>query len=159
MRIKFLKDNDFVNYYKCSMFIGMPFCDWKCCTEANIPATVCQNFPWFKEEIMEISNQTIIDRYLSDPLVEAIVFGGLEPMDSFQDLISFAAHFRLYSSDDVVIYTGYKEEEIAEKILALQTFPNIIVKFGRFIPNQESIFDSVLGVELASPNQYAKKIS
>lgn len=108
---------------------------------------------------MEISNQTIIDRYLSDPLVEAIVFGGLEPMDSFQDLISFAAHFRLYSSDDVVIYTGYKEEEIAEKILALQTFPNIIVKFGRFIPNQESIFDSVLGVELASPNQYAKKIS
>jgi hypothetical protein len=34
---------------------------------------------------------------------------------------------------------------------------NIIVKFGRYRPNQEPHFDKVLGVELASDNQYAKE--
>ena len=38
-------------------------------------------------------------------------------------------------------------------------FRNIIVKFGRFIPDQESHYDEVLGVNLASNNQYAKKLS
>ena len=33
----------------------------------------------------------------------------------------------------------------------------IAIKYGRFIPNQETHFDSMLGVTLASPNQYAKK--
>jgi len=32
---------------------------------------------------------------------------------------------------------------------------NIIIKFGRFIPDQKSHMDETLGVELASPNQYA----
>ena len=35
------------------------------------------------------------------------------------------------------------------------SWDNIIIKFGRFIPDQKSTFDSVLGVELASQNQYA----
>jgi hypothetical protein len=38
-------------------------------------------------------------------------------------------------------------------------FDNIIVKFGRFIPDDEKRFDEVLGVELASHNQYAEVIS
>ena len=41
----------------------------------------------------------------------------------------------------------------------LKQFPNIIIKFGRFIPNQQSHYDEVLGINLASDNQYAKKIS
>ena len=36
---------------------------------------------------------------------------------------------------------------------------NIIVKFGRFIPNSPHIYDTLLGVELASNNQYAKIIT
>ena len=35
---------------------------------------------------------------------------------------------------------------------------NIIIKFGRFIPNRPSRYDEVLGVELASDNQFAKRI-
>ena len=38
-------------------------------------------------------------------------------------------------------------------------YSNIIIKFGRFIPNREPHFDEVLGVNLASNNQYAKRIS
>ena len=33
----------------------------------------------------------------------------------------------------------------------------IIVKFGRFRPNQEPHYDEVLGVNLISDNQYAKE--
>ena len=36
---------------------------------------------------------------------------------------------------------------------------NIIIKFGRYIPNQEKHYDDVLGIELASDNQYAEVIS
>ena len=33
---------------------------------------------------------------------------------------------------------------------------NLYVKYGRFIPDQQSVFDEVLGVNLASQNQYGK---
>ena len=36
-------------------------------------------------------------------------------------------------------------------------YDNIVVKFGRFRPNQDPHYDNVLGVKLASNNQYAKK--
>jgi hypothetical protein len=38
-------------------------------------------------------------------------------------------------------------------------FSNIIIKFGRFRPGQEPHYDEVLGVKLASDNQYAKRVS
>ena len=73
--------------------------------------------------------------------------------------------------DDIVIYTGYNENEeiFTEKcfevfnrhmnlIEHLSRYKNIIIKFGRFIPNRPHKFDEVLGVELASDNQYAKFI-
>ena len=62
------------------------------------------------------------------------------------------------ANDDIIIYTGYNEEEISEYINILHNFSNIIVKFGRFIPNSLHKFDNILGVELASDNQYAKFI-
>ena len=49
--------------------------------------------------------------------------------------------------------------EIKEYIDKLKAFPNIIVKFGRYIPNHEKHFDEVLGIYLASDNQYAERIS
>lgn len=54
---------------------------------------------------------------------------------------------------------GYKEDEIEDKINQLKQYKNIIVKFGRFVPNQEKHKDSLLGIYLASFNQYAIKIS
>ena len=63
--------------------------------------------------------------------------------------------------DVIVIYTGYTAEEINDKgyIEELKKYPNIIIKYGRFIPDQKAHFDEVLGVNLQSDNQYAKRIS
>ena len=46
-------------------------------------------------------------------------------------------------------------EELKDEIPLLHQFDNIIIKFGRFIPNTPHIFDAILGVELASNNQHA----
>jgi DNA gyrase/topoisomerase IV subunit B len=80
-------------------------------------------------------------------------------MDSFGDLIEFVRLFREKSDDDIVIYTGYYKEEIEDYINQLKQYKNIIVKFGRYIPDEEKHRDSVLEVNLASNNQYAEKIS
>ena len=55
--------------------------------------------------------------------------------------------------------SGYDKEEIENELLELKKFDNVVVKFGRFIPNQEPHYDAVLGVKLASDNQYAERIS
>ena len=62
--------------------------------------------------------------------------------------------------DDIVIYTGYTEAECKAScyIYDLLRYKNIIIKFGRFVPNQEPHYDEVLGVMLASDNQYAKRL-
>ena len=83
----------------------------------------------------------------------------MEPLDSFEDVIEFISILRKYSDSDVILYTGYYKSEIEDKIEQLQKFPNIIVKFGRFKPNEPHHIDPILGVELASTNQYAEKIS
>jgi hypothetical protein len=44
-------------------------------------------------------------------------------------------------------------------LIQLKQFPNIVVKFGRYVPKCEAHFDEVLGIKLASPNQYAERIS
>lgn len=46
-----------------------------------------------------------------------------------------------------------------DKFHVLSEYKNIVVKFGRYIPGQEKHYDEVLGVYLASDNQYAEKIS
>lgn len=159
MLLKFVKDDDFVNYKKCSLFLGTVTCSWKCCHEACLSESICQNYPWFKQNNVNLSDEEIVKRYMSDPLEEAVVFGGLEPFDQFQELYNFIQMFRRITDDDVVIYTGYYQEEIESKINLLSEYKNIIIKFGRFIPNQKQHYDDVLGVSLASLNQYAKKIS
>ena len=61
--------------------------------------------------------------------------------------------------DILDILAGYNKEEIQDKIDILKNFINIIIKFGRYIPNQKPHYDEVLGVNLASDNQYGEKIS
>ena len=62
------------------------------------------------------------------------------------------------SSDTIVIYTGYYPSEIGDKLKKLFKFKNIIIKFGRFIPNDTPRHDNILGVTLASSNQFAQTI-
>jgi hypothetical protein len=95
---------------------------------------------------------------MNNPITKAIVCGGLEPFDSWIELLDFIKEFRYYSDDDIVIYTGYKEEEIVDKVNVLKSYEPIIIKFGRYIPGQQSHYDEVLGINLASNNQYAKTI-
>ena len=159
MKLKFIKRDDFVNYKKCSMFLGTTSCDWKCCKENNLPCSTCQNHSWSNNPIKQFKDEIIIDMYLKDGLEESIVFGGLEPMLQFQELVSFIDKFRKVSEDDIVIYTGYYKTEIEKEIEILKKYKNIIIKFGRYIPNRQSRYDEVLGVTLASDNQYAEKIS
>jgi len=159
MMIKGLTDEDFLQYKKPAMFIISPYCTFKCDKENG--SQYCQNWSLSKVKISNVSNDHIIKRYLNDDITKAIVFGGLEPMDSFEEVFSFIDSLRnkYECNDDVVIYTGYTEEEIADKINYLKNFKNIIVKFGRYRPNQQPHYDEVLGVPLASDNQHAVKIS
>ena len=153
MLIKGLVDEDFCNYFKPSMFIIFPRCSFKCDKEAG--CTICQNSILAHEP----DYSTIVDRYINNPITKAIVFGGLEPFDTPETMLRLIEHFRQETQDDIVIYTGYTEEELQKEIKTYQQFKNIIIKFGRFIPSQEKHYDEVLGVELASPNQYARRIS
>ena len=158
MRIKFLVDEDFVNYKKPSMFIGFPSCTWKC--EKECGQKMCQNKELALSPDIEISCKTIVDRYMGNPITKAIVMGGLEPFDSWEDLCFLIEEFRKNTEDEIIIYTGFNLHEIQGEIIFLQTFfKNIIIKFGRFVPNQTSHYDEVLGIKLASDNQYATRIS
>lgn len=153
MKIKGLISEDLVNYKKPSMTIIFPYCTFKC------GEGYCQNSELAKAPIIEMNINNLVDRYINNPITEAVVMQGLEPFDSWNDLKSFVHELREYCNNDIVIYTGYDKNEIIEKINELSKYPNIIVKFGRYIPNQEKHYDDVLGVYLASNNQYAEGIS
>ena len=153
MIIKGIIDEDFVNYKKCSMTIMCPYCSFKCDKECG--NQVCQNSSLAKSESYNIANDKLVHRYIANDISESIVFQGLEPFDSYDELFDLIRKFREQTQDDIVIYTGYAEQEISNKVQTLQPFGNLIIKFGRFIPNQQNHFDNVLGVNLASDNQYA----
>lgn len=156
MKIRNLMDEDIVNYKKTAMFIATCFCDFKCCKELNLDICICQNSPITKTDIVDMPNEKIIKRYLKNKLTKAIVFGGLEPFKQYDELIEFIKDFRTKSDDDIVIYTGYNKNEI--NLDEIKKFKNIIIKFGRYIPGHKVHFDEVLGVNLASDNQYAEII-
>lgn len=159
MEIKGIIHEDFVNYKVCSMTIAMPYCTFKCDKECG--SNVCQNSKLAKDPTLDIPAAKIIDQYLYNPLSHAIVFQGLEPFDSYNDLYYFiyALRFVFKNDDPVVIYTGYNKDEILSKIDDLRKFSNIIIKFGRYIPDQKPHYDEILGVNLASDNQYAEVIT
>lgn len=172
MKIKAIIDEDFVNYKVPVMYIAFPSCTFKCDIENG--SQYCINCGLTKEPDIEISKEALIERYISNPITKGIVLAGLEPLDSFMDLFAFVDCFRRqYKLDDpIVIYTGYTEEELINgqfsnrELKSDEVYGNewkmltkygIIVKFGRFRPNEEKHYDEVLGVYLASNNQYAKE--
>jgi hypothetical protein len=159
MKTKGIIMDDFVNYKVPSMTIMMPYCSFKCDKEYGEP--VCQNCALASASIEEYEVADIIEAYQINPLTRAVLFQGLEPFDSFDDLYDFIFQFRRCFSinDDIVIYTGYNSYEIDNQLTQLKQFENIVIKFGRYIPQQSPVYDAILGVELASPNQYAERIS
>lgn len=157
MLIKGIIDEDFINYKKPCMVIEFPYCSFKCDKECG--KQVCQNGALANSSNINIERMDLVDRYLKNDITQSIVMQGLEPFDSWNDLITLIFLFRCYTNDDIVIYTGYNESEVFEQIERLQYFKNIIIKFGRYIPNQQAHYDDILGVNLASNNQYAIKIS
>ncbi len=157
--IKTIVDENFQDYKKASMFIAFPKCDFKCFRELGLDASKCQNYEISKMKDIRVDVSEIFERYTSNPITSAVVLGGLEPFKSFDEVYSLISYFRTNGcDDDFVIYTGYYPDEIKEHINKLREFENIIVKFGRFIPDSVCKFDNLLGVNLASSNQYALNI-
>ena len=173
MIVKEIRDEDFTSYKKPSMVIGFPSCTFKCERECGCKG-MCQNLALVTAPDIEIGYEHIVDRYLKNPITKAIIMAGLEPFDSFPDLIDLIHYFRVKTKDDIVIYTGYTEEEIKNMqytihyswgkqnysyLGEISKCTNIIIKYGRYKPNEEPHYDNVLGIKLASSNQYAVRIS
>lgn len=160
IRIKEIVDENFQDYKKASMMIATEKCDFKCFKELGLDASICQNMQITKKLSIEMSVDLIFKRYQLNPITKAIVIGGLEPMLQFNEVYELIKYFRENNcADEFVIYTGYYKDELTYEVSELEKFNNIIIKFGRFIPESEKIFDKVLGVWLSSNNQYAERIS
>lgn len=139
------------------MFLIFPYCSFKCDTENG--SCICQNSSLVNRPNIDVDIDKIIAKYMSNNISKSIVCGGLEPLDSWEELKAFIVNLRYRTNDPLIIYTGYSKDEIKDQIAWLQLYENIIVKFGRYIPNQETHYDKVLGIYLASDNQYAEVIS
>ena len=160
MRVKSIVSERFQDYKLPSMFIATCFCDYKCCTELGLDIGMCQNAPLAQSENIDIPYQTIYEQFINNPITKAVVIGGMEPMIQINEVIDLINLFRNQGENcPFVIYTGYYPNEIPEPLERLKQYKNIIVKFGRYIPNSQSKYDEILGVTRASSNQYAEIIS
>lgn len=159
MKLKGIIDCDFTNYKEPVLTLEFPHCDFKCDKLNN--CQVCQNCNLALEPDIEISFEKIWKLYKQNPLTKGFCFQGLEPFDSEMELYSFIDFIRSGKSCDdlIIIYTGYNSEELKQQVNILKNYSNIIIKWGRFILNNQPHFDETLGVNLASDNQYAERIS
>lgn len=158
MILKGLIDTDSINYKKICMVVEFPTCDFKCDKECG--QQVCQNCTLATAPNIEIDIGKLVVRYCNSSISQSLCCQGLEPFDSWESLKTLIHAIRAVGiKDDIVIYTGYTKCEIADKVEWLKKFSNIIIKFGRYIPNQKPHYDEMLGVDLASDNQYAERIS
>ena len=156
MKLKGIIDYDCVNYKDACMTLMFPYCSFKCDRENG--CNVCQNSSLVEEKTLDISMEYIVKIFKDNPLTHAICLQGLEPLDSWGELKDFITLFRSKSTAPIVIYTGYNKEEIEDKIEWLKEQKPMIIKYGRFVPNQQPHYDAVLGVNLASDNQHAEEL-
>ena len=156
MRIRGIQIEDFVNYKQPSMFIATCFCDWKCCKSHP---EICQNAALAQAPVIHFSKQQFLYLYRNNDITSALVFGGLEPILQFEEVLEIIDHFRTHDEHcPIIIYSGYEEEEIAQEIQYLSAYDNTILKVGRYIPNRKTRYDPILGVTLSSDNQYAIEV-
>lgn len=158
IQVRTIAQEDFSHYKEPAMVIGMPYCDWKC--EKECGQAVCHNAPLSKLPIQELCIDDLVTMYLNNPITSAVVFAGLEPLGSFDEIIDFLDTLRRkrHCKDPVIIYTGYRRDEIHYALRVLAKYENVIVKLGRYVPGRESHMDPILGVPLANPEQYAVRL-
>lgn len=157
-----------IDYKKNSLLIANATCSGKCWKEIGMDSSICQNSD-LEKHYTDMTDKEIIsfvDRYVSDGYVEAVVFGGLEPLELSSDIetIKKVINFvdGLKKNIDIVIYTGFYKKEISEDFIEFMKkykSGRAIIKYGRYIPDEPSVFDSILGVTLASYNQYSEVLN
>lgn len=158
MKILGIIEEDFIQYKEPSMVVMLPYCTFKCEKDAGCTG-MCQNGSLVYRPKMEVSEETLIKRFMNNQITSALVLSGLEPFDSKDDIMNLIREFRNTTESTIVIYSGYNKDEIDDEVIQeLHNLGNVIIKFGRYIPNQTKRFDEVLGVYLASDNQYAERI-
>ena len=156
MLIKGIKDECFGDFKDIGMLVIFPNCSFKCDRENG--NQICQNSHLAQENTFDVPIYKIVKRYTDNPISQALICGGLEPFDSMGDLYELLIAFRRVSDDPIIIYTGYTESECDKMVGVKQIrwIGNLYIKYGRFIPNQKLHYDELLGINLASDNQYAK---
>lgn len=160
MKVKNIIAEDFCNYKLPSMFVVSSICDYKCCVEAGQDVGLCQNSSIASMPTKYIDDEYIYRCFADNAITKAVVVGGLEPMLQIDEVIHLLSVFREHGDNhDFVIYTGYYPNEIKEEINRLCYYDNVIIKFGRYIPDKPPCFDDVLGVTLVSNNQFALRVS
>lgn len=157
MKLKGIIDYDCTNYKEPVLTLEFPYCDFKC--DKLNGCQICQNNSLIYEPTYAISFEKIWDLYQQNPLTKGFCCQGLEPLDSFCALLDFVQFIRNKTNDVIIIYTGYDKFEKPLFLKAINQYTNIIIKWGRFIMGQNPHYDDILGVNLASDNQYAEKIN
>ena len=154
-----LIDESFAEYKLPHMLVAFPHCSFKCDRENG--NQVCQNWELAKAPRITVEAEDVAARYVSNDLTKAVVFAGLEPFDSYTDVLSLLEELRSKNGcyDDVVIYTGYKPEEVSDRFEKLASYKNVLVKFGRFVPGDKPHYDDALGINLASDNQFSRWVN
>lgn len=156
-----VKTDDITDYKKTSMLIAFPYCSGKCQGCQNAHLQNCRT-------TITASASDIADLYANLGTHEAVVMAGLEPFDSFDDVLSIIDSIgHLSKPCDFVIYTGYNldeyqtqfETELINKFKSIRHFnnKNLIVKIGRYDQTQTCTwFNKTLGVQLATKNQFTR---
>lgn len=158
MKLKGIIDYDIVNYKEPCLTLLFNHCDFKC--DKINKCQVCQNSSLVTEPDINISLQEIWNLYKQNPLTKGFCCQGLEPFDSEQELLDFIDFIRsgMKCDDVIIIYTGYARSELL-CLDILKNYKNIIIKYGPYLTGYEPHYDKVLGINLASNNQYGEKIS
>ena len=157
MKLKGIIDCDFTNYKEPVLTLEFPTCSFKC--DKLNGCQVCQNSALVAEPNFLVPFEKIWELYQNNPLTKGFCCQGLEPLDSFCALLDFIQFIRNKTNDVIIIYTGYDKFEQPLFLKAIKPYTNIIIKWGRYILGDEPHYDDVLGVKLASNNQYAEVIS
>ena len=92
MLIKGIIDCDVVNYKKPCLTIEMPKCNFKCDKECGMP--VCQNSSLASAKTIDIPIHKILSYYISNPTTKALCFQGLEPFDTFEEMLKLIFAFK-----------------------------------------------------------------
>lgn len=139
------------DYRKVGLLLASPYCINNC--------EECQN-KHLKECVPKTHNiSDIIGEFKHNKFIKALIFGGLDCFDSFDETLKLIIEFRKYFDYDIVLYTGKRKEQLLQEITILKTIQNIFIKFGEYNKSLPPKYDKIGGITLASSNQYFEQIS